>query len=213
MPYLIRKYTPQDKAGVRRLSCETAFLGTGREQIFNDDEILADFLTMYFTDYEPDSCFVAVDRSTGIGYLIGSKDATCMNRVVKKRVVPALFVKAFYRKTFLKKTNLRFLLHCILSFLRGEFFLSDLSSEFPATLHINIDKDYRNQGMGRKLIAAYLDFLKEHGVRGVHFSTLSENAKGFFLKMGFDILYRKGRSYLKPYAGREVVLYVFGKKL
>lgn len=213
MSYLIRKFMTQDRVAVRRLSCKTSFLELPREQIFKDDEILADVLTLYFTDYELESCFVAVDNATVIGYLIGSKDVAKMNRVINLKITPMLIAKMCRRRTLLYKTNIRFLFYCFLSFLKGEFFMQDFSKDFPAVLHINIDSAYRNQGIGKRLIETYISFLKQSKVKGVHFSTLSENAKGFFLKMGFDILCKKKRSYLKPFIGREVVLYVFGKRL
>ena len=213
MSYLIRKFMTQDREAVRHLSCETSFLELSREQIFKDNEILADFLTLYFTDYEADSCFVAVDKGAVIGYLIGSKDVAMMNRVINIKIAPMLIAKICRRGTLLHKTNIRFLFYLFLSFLKGEFSMQDFSKEFPAALHINIDKNYRNQGIGKKMVEAYLRFLKQSKVKGVHFSSFSENAKSFFLKMGFDIICKKKRSYMESYMGREVILYVFGERL
>ena len=59
MQYLIRPYQKEDRPSVRRISCETAFLDADLHDFFSDEEILADALTLYFTDYEPESCFVA----------------------------------------------------------------------------------------------------------------------------------------------------------
>jgi len=213
MPYLIRKFKASDREAVRCLSCQTAFLELPPHLVFDDDEVLADFLTLYFTDYEPDSCFVAVANSSVIGYLIGSRDVGLMNRIIKKKIIPLLFKKVLLRKTFFNRINLRFLFFCLLSFLRGEFFIPNFSKEFPATLHINIDKRYRNQGIGRELIDNYLDYLKHYQIKGVHFSSFSEQAKIFFLKLGFEVLITKRRSYLEPFVKREVKLYVFGKKI
>ena len=213
MAWFVRKFTAQDKAAIRRLSCETAFFDLPREAIFNDDEILADFLTLYFTDYEAGSCFVAVDNGDVVGYLIGSKNTAMMKKAINSEIVPALTAKIFRRKTLFSKTNIRFLLYCLLSLVKGEFFMKNFSKEYPATLHININKAYRKQGIGRKLIETYLSFLQECGVKGVYLSTISENARTFFLKLGFDILCVKKRSYLKLLTAREVNLYVLGKRL
>jgi len=117
------------------------------------------------------------------------------------------------RKTFLSKTNLRFLSLGLLSLLKGEFFVRDVADVFPATLHVNIDSRYRRKGVGRGLIEAYLDFLRRARVKGVHLSTLSPDARDFFLKMGFDVVYHRRRSFLKPYTGSEVFLYVLGRGL
>lgn len=213
MSYLIKKFMPQDRTGVRRISCSTAFLNLSREQIFQDDEILADALTLYFTDYEPGSCFVAVVDNKVMGYIIGSKDATTMNRVFDSKIIFLLLKKALRRRVFCKWVNLKFFLYVARSALKREFVMPDYSKEFPATLHINIDKAYRGQGMGERLIETYLTFLKEEGAQGVHFGTFSEGAKTFFLRQGFNILFQNKRTYLKPYLNREINFYVFGKKL
>ena len=57
--YLIRKYKKEDKKSVRRIACDTAFMGEPCEKFFNGRDFLADILILYFTDYEPESCFVA----------------------------------------------------------------------------------------------------------------------------------------------------------
>ena len=198
---------------MRDISCSTSFLEMSREQIFSDDEILADSLTLYFTNYEPESCFVAVINNNAIGHIIGSKDAKVMNRITNAKIIPHLFIKALQRKVFFKWVNLRFFFYVLRSLLKREFFMPDFSKELPATLHINIDKTYRGQGIGEKLIEPYLTYLKQEEIHGVHFGTLSEGARRFFTKMGFSILFQSKRTYLKPYLGEEINFYVFGKKL
>lgn len=210
---IIRKYTAGDRTRVRDISCSTSFLEMSREQIFSDDEILADSLTLYFTDYEPESCFVAVTNNKVIGYIIGSKEVAVMNRIINSRIISHLFIKSLQRKLFFKWVNLRFFFYNLKSLLKREFFMPDFSKEFPATLHINIDKTYRGQGIGEKLIETYLTYLKQEEIRGVYFGTLSEGARRFFAKMNFNILFQSKRTYLKPYLGEEINFYVFGKKL
>lgn len=55
----IRPYEPRDRDGVRRLCCETGFLGKPIDPVFEDRELFADYLTRYYTDCEPESCFMA----------------------------------------------------------------------------------------------------------------------------------------------------------
>ncbi|MEJ2568617.1 MAG: hypothetical protein P8Z50_07085 [candidate division WOR-3 bacterium] len=50
---IIRKFSKKDIEDVRRIACETAFGGSSRYDFFEDDEILADLLTRYYTDYRP----------------------------------------------------------------------------------------------------------------------------------------------------------------
>jgi len=211
--YSVRKYERKDRDSIRRISCETAFLEYPRKFLFDDDEILADALTLYFTDYEPESCFVAAVDNKVIGYIIGSKDAANMNRVFNSKIIFSLLKKALRRGVFCKWGNLKFFLYVVRSARKREFVMPDFSKEFPATLHINIDNAYRGQRIGEKLIETYLTFLKEEKVQGVHFGTFSEGAKKFFLKMGFTVLFQSKRTYLKPYLGKEIDFYVFGREL
>jgi len=209
---VIRKFLPQDRAAVRRISCETAFLELDRKRVFNDDEILADALTLYYTDYEPESCFVAEAGSRVVGYIIGSKDIPAMNRIGNRILFSRLFLKALRRGTFFNKVNARFLFYCLRSMLRGELSAPDFSKEFPATLHINIEEGFRKQKVGQGLIEACLFNLNNNQARGVHFGVFSGPGKNFFLKMGFAVLFQSERTYLKPYLGKEVAVYVFGRK-
>ncbi|HTZ11701.1 MAG TPA: GNAT family N-acetyltransferase [Candidatus Margulisiibacteriota bacterium] len=209
----IRKFSLQDRAGLRRISCDTAFLGKERGKFFFDDEILADALTIYFTDYEPQSSFVAVASNRVVGYITGAKDARAMGRIFSQSILPGLIIKAFRRGVFFSRRNLRFFWYCLISLLRGEFRAPDFSSGFPAILHINLDKDFRGEGVGSQLIARYLQYLREEGISGVHLGTLSEGASIFFTKLGFSQLFKSRRSYLKSYIGKELEFYVFGKRL
>ncbi|HZK10869.1 MAG TPA: hypothetical protein VFD10_00700 [Atribacterota bacterium] len=59
MSIKIRNYQIEDRDIIRKINLESILLVEYRSSIF-DDEILADLLTIYFTDYEPLSCFVAV---------------------------------------------------------------------------------------------------------------------------------------------------------
>ena len=210
---IIRKFHPTDREEVRKISCETAFLEEDRTKIITDDEILADILTKYFTDYEADSCYVAVKENKVIGYLIGSKDVARMQRIMISKIVPRLLLKAIKNNSFFQASNLRCLFYCLISLWKGEFNMPNFSEKFPATLHINISKDYRNFNLGTKLIEKFVGYLRENKVTGVHLATLSNGAKIFFTKLDFKILFQGKRTYLKYCLGKEVAIYVLGKEI
>src|SRR5215210_4487034 len=69
----IRKFQPADRSRVRELCCETGFLGNPIDPIFEDRELFADYLTAYYTDWEPESAFVLVVGGEIRGYLLGSR--------------------------------------------------------------------------------------------------------------------------------------------
>lgn len=209
----IRKYQTGDREALRSISCQTAFLGSERTLFFDHDEILADALTLYFTDFEPDSCLVALDGGRVVGYIFGSINVKKMNRIFVKKILLRLISKILRKGIFLRRNNLKFFIHIALSFLKGEFFTPDFSGKYPATLHINIDQNYRGHKLGKRLMESYLAYLRRKRVPGVHLGTMSEQAKKFFIKNGLSILFKGKRSYLRYILKQDAPYYILGKIL
>jgi len=209
----IRKYREKDRQAVRDISVKTSFLGNPIEFFVNDQELIADVLTRYYTDYEPESCFVALSEGKVIGYLTGSINVKIKDKIFRYRIIPALIKRALTSKIFIKRNTLKFIFFYFISFLKSEFRTPDFSKEYPATLHVNLDEGCRGMGIGGRLILKYLDYLKELGVRGIHFRTMSKKAKEFFRKLEFNILYEGKVSYMRYYMHKDIPYYIFGKKL
>lgn len=210
---IIRKFQNDDREDVRRICCETALIGQPSSFFFEDDAIFADALTKYFTDYEPESCFVAGSDGEVVGYLTGAKNIKVMDKIFLHKIAFGLLYKALLRGTLTKKKNVFFFFYLLRSFIKLEFRMPDFSKKYPATLHININKDYRGKGIGSRLIADYLIYLRRESIPGVHFATMSRQASKFFTKQGFDLLYEGKRSYLKHVLLEDILLRIYGKKL
>ncbi|MEO6971031.1 MAG: GNAT family acetyltransferase, partial [Chthoniobacterales bacterium] len=69
----IRGFRASDRDAVRELCCQTGFLGTPIDPVYEDRELFADFLTTYYTDHEPESSFVLEMDGQLKGYLLGSR--------------------------------------------------------------------------------------------------------------------------------------------
>ncbi|MDP3143475.1 MAG: GNAT family acetyltransferase, partial [Candidatus Omnitrophota bacterium] len=65
----IRHFKPADRDAVRKICCDTAFMGEPAENFFDDRKIFADVAISYYTDYEPESLFIAENEQEIIGYL------------------------------------------------------------------------------------------------------------------------------------------------
>src|SRR5437764_6756348 len=72
-PFLIRGCRESDREAVRKLCCDTGFLGEPIDPVYEDRELFADFLTTYYTDHEPGSCFLLEVDGEIRGYLLGSR--------------------------------------------------------------------------------------------------------------------------------------------
>lgn len=209
----IRRYGPSDRERVREIFHDTAFMGEPAAIFFEGSRVISDALTLYFTDYEPQSCFVAEAQGRVIGCLVGTKDKAGMEKFVQHKISPGLLFTAITCGVLFKKKNFIFIFNCLLSLLRGEFKMPDFSKLYSATLHINVEKDFRNLKVGSRLINAYLGYLAAEKVGGVHFATLSEDAARFFSREGFRLLHQGKRSYFRHILHRDIPVFIYGKRL
>lgn len=209
---IIRKYEKKDRQSVRGIAWETAFMGEPADAFFSDREILADFLTAYFTDHEPGSCFVAESKGDVVGYLIGAEDEARLRKIFIFKIIPALFIKAILKGVLLRKKNARYLKNCFISFLKGELKAPDFTGYYPALLHINLKSGFRNSGIGSKLISAFSGYIAAKKIKGIHLSTMSREAGNFFKNNGFSLVYSSARTYFRYITHEDARVYIYGKK-
>jgi hypothetical protein len=74
-----------DREAVRKLCCETGFLGEPIDPVYQDRELFADFLTTYYTDHEPESCFLLE--------VTAKSPATCSARASRCKISSTRFIK------------------------------------------------------------------------------------------------------------------------
>jgi GNAT superfamily N-acetyltransferase len=209
----IRQFELRDQQSVRTIACDTAFIGKPCEAFFQSREILADFLTLYFTQYEPESCFIAEVNGQVVGHILGARDTKIIAKIFIKKILPLLLFKFLFSGALLNNQNLKILFYLFLSFLRGEFKAPSFYKDYPATLHINLKQGFRKAGIGSKLIATYLDYLNKQEVRGVYLATISEEAKIFFEKNEFNLIFKAQRSYFRHILNKDITCYIYAKKL
>ena len=209
----IRKYHKTDREAIRRICCDTAFMGEPTEKFFDDRQILADILTSYYTDFEPDLTFVAELNKQIVGYLTGGRSLKKQRMIFMTKIIPKTCLKFFLKGLVFKPKTRNFCLNCFKSLLKGEFRHPDFSRDYPASLHINIDYKFRNLGIGRELIEKYVERLKQERIRGILVTTTSQKAKEFFRKMGFTVLYYRRISYYTYLNCENLFFIILGKKL
>jgi len=189
----VRPYAAGDRAAVRRICCDTADAGRSVETFFDDRELIADLLMNYYTDFEPESAWVAEQAGEVVGYLTGCRDTGRFRRIMFGRIVPLALFKAFWRGTWWAASTRR-LIRCNLPlWWRSLGHRTLLPAGYPAHLHINLRPGMQGQGIGRQLINRFLAQLRLAGIPGVHLSAREDNmtALAFFEKMGFARLGRR----------------------
>lgn len=184
----IRPYHATDREVVRRLCCETGFLGNPIDPVFADRELFADFLTGYYTDWEPESAFVLEVNGEVKGYLLGSRRPLRQQCYSVYQNV-SLFLRGIVRYPRYNAASRRFV-HWILTQGWREV---PAAPRRTAHFHINLLPEARNVPSTRALMDAYLKYLHEHGEKRVYGQMVTfESRRGskMFERYGFRVINR-----------------------
>ena len=140
--YTIRKYKSSDKERMRLIAMETAW--DSYKKTDNRRETVAIMYNDYFTEYESDNIFVAVDEcDIPVGYVICSADYEQFAKKNKEEFLPKAV--SLYNPIGL----VHFMLMAC---------LKRLKPEYRVHLHIDLLPRAQHQGLGTKL----LDELSNH---------------------------------------------------
>ena len=187
--FTIRPYRPTDRGAVMRIAADSAFFGEPVEAFLEDRRLFCDFFYAYYTDLEPEHAWVACADQAVVGFLAGSRDTRSRPRRWVKSILPGLagrFVRGGYR---LGGHTFQYIRRLACQSIHPRRAAPDLDA-YPAHLHLNLATGWRNFGLGRRLMAAFLDQLCELGLQGVHLSTTSLNLAACHLyeTLGFHLL-------------------------
>ena len=185
---LIRRYESRDRKAVRRLCCETGFLGKAIDPVFQDREIFADYLTRYYTDIEPESSFVLEQEGIVKGYLLGSY------RPFRQQLFNFfnnihLFTRGMAKYPFYNKATRDF----IGWILRTSWKEVPQAPRRSAHFHFNILPEAQGLAHSTKLMNSYLDHLRSKNVRQVYGQVVTFEARRgarVFERYGFQVLNR-----------------------
>jgi ribosomal protein S18 acetylase RimI-like enzyme len=186
---LIRNYEPRDREAVRRLCCETGFLGKPIDPVFEDRELFADYLTSYYTDCEPESSLVIEMDGVVKGYLLGSR------RPLRQQwhdffLNFSLFVRGMKRYWGYSRASRDF----IGWILRNSWREVPAAPRRTAHFHINALPEAQNVAIARDLIGRYLNYLRNAGEKAVYGQMVTfESRRGsrLFERYGFQVLEKR----------------------
>jgi GNAT superfamily N-acetyltransferase len=211
----IRSYEPRDRKAVREICCDTADADKPVERIFPDREAFADLLTSYYTDLVSSTTWVAERDGEVLGYLTGCLDTRRYLRAMAFRIAPIAFAKALVRGTLWHATTIRLLSANLGDWLRGGFRRGAPLREYPAHVHINLQRSARGAGVGERLMEKFLRQAQDAGIPGVYanVSETNEGGRRFFEKLGFVPLVRESRLRLPEAPDKQTFTIVYGKRL
>lgn len=209
--FVIRSYRASDRTAVRKLCCQTGFLGEPIDPIYQDHELFADFLTTYYTDHEPESSFVLELDGEICGYLLGSR-RPFLNQLYAFQQNLVLGFRALLRYRRYNEQSRLFV----------RWVLSHGWREVPAAprrtphFHINLLPEARKMSTTRSLMSAYLSYLYRCGERHVYGQIVtfsSRRGERMFERYGFRVMNRAEITKYKAFYPESVYLSTVIKNL
>jgi len=194
----IRPYEHRDREAVRRLCCETGFLGKPIDPIFEDRELFADYLTSYYTDVEPESSFVLEQDGMVKGYLLGSR------RPLRQQFHGIfhnlqLFVTGMIRYPRYNKETRSF----IWWILKNSWREVPAAPKRTAHFHFNVLPEAQSLAGTHVMLNAYFDYLRSCGEKAVFGQMVTfESRRGAKVleRFGFQII---GKQEITKYRGKH----------
>ena len=195
--FTIRSYRASDREAVRRLCCQTGFLGEPIDPVYEDRELFADFLTTYYTDHEPESSFVIERDGELFGYLLGSR-RPFLNQLYSFQQNIVLGIRSMLRYPRYNDRSRKFV----------RWVLGNGWREVPAAprrtahFHINLLPEARKMSTTRLLMSAYLSYLYRSGEKRVFGQIVTfESRRGekMFERYGFKVMNRSEITKYKAY--------------
>lgn len=156
-------------------------MGEPVEPVFRDAKCFADMITSYYTDREPESCFVAETDGKVVAYLLGCLDT-------RKAWSPELVGvrEGLLRLLPLRPGTAGFYWRSLLDTLRDLVAAPtprmhpDLAL-YPAHTHFSVLHEARGLPIAPGLFRAFFKYAKERACIGVHGEVFVENARAMAL--------------------------------
>lgn len=186
---IITPYRPEYREAVFRIAADTAFFGEPVETFLDDRSLFCDIFYRYYIDIENQHSWVSIVDREVTGFLMSSIDTTAQQRVWAAKILPSTIGRALRGRYRLGKKTWRYAAAMLRAAFHQEYARCS-PQEYPAHLHINIDKKGRGYGIGRQLMETCLQHLRREGITGVHLHTTSLNqaACRLYESLGFELL-------------------------
>ncbi len=188
----IRPYRLGDRQSVRAIALATADRGRPGRWLFPHPEVTADLLTRYYTDFEPESSWVAEMDGRVVGYTAGSLHPGLHRRVMRRHVIPRAVLWSVLRGALWHRRTWQWAWATALTGLRYGRPPTIPADRYPAHMHVNVLPSARGRSVGNALARRFLTYATETGCPGVYAKVQGKNrrARYFFARLGFRPLLR-----------------------
>lgn len=185
----VRKYEARDREAVRELCCLTGFLGKPIDPVFEDRELFADYLTSFYTDVEPESCFVLEHEGVVKGYLLGSRKpfAQQVHSFFSNIRLFAIGMSRYHRYNKATKEFIGWIL-------KNSWKEVPAAPRRTAHFHFNVLPEAQSFAGTHIMMNAYFDYLREHGEKAVFGQMVTfESRRGakVLQRFGFQVIEKR----------------------
>lgn len=190
MGFKIRNAQIKDIPQMENICLVTGKAGSDASELYNNKRLLGQIYCTPYVMYDTTPCLVVADDNDDVhGYIIGCFNTEKFYKWVNEEFFPNVDISGENKTE--GEANLK-------SIIKKGLILSDIDKEYTSHLHIDLLPSLQGQGMGRKLMEAFWDILKNNGVKKLSLGMSKENigAFHFYQKLGFSILKNESWGYI-----------------
>ncbi len=170
-----------DLPGAYRTCLLTGDAGEDGTALHRDPDLLGHVYVGPYLAQRRGTQLIVIDEQGSAGYLLSTDDTLAFEAWAEREWWPPLRERYPVLEDGSRDAELIRLIHA------PERTPAELAREFPAHLHIDLQRRARGTGLGRALVEQLLDDLRERTVAGVHLGVDTDNANaiGFYQHLGF----------------------------
>jgi hypothetical protein len=210
--FVVRNFEPRDRDAVRKICCDTGFLGNPIDPVFQDRELFADFLCAYYTDAEPESSLILEAEGEVRGYILGSRHPDRQSRYNRTAMLPRVLKMLSRFATSYNGPSRRYILWLLTQGWRQV----PHTPKGMAHFHINLLPQNRNVPQTKALIETFLDYLVRAGEPAVYGQMVTfHNRRGerMFARYGFELADSVEVTKYRRFVGHPIYLFTVIKDL
>jgi hypothetical protein len=195
----VRQYREDDREELRRICCETGFLGFPIDPIYQDRELFADLFTNPYLDYEPEWTLVVETGDRIAGYLMGTVNPN-FHRILMlsgfhtackmiSRLLTGRYADHPRSEQFVRWVLVRGLME------------QPKHPENAGHLHMNLERPLRWGSVARRLLAMYEEMLAAADLDHYYvkfFSCSQRNPERMYHRLKFEIYDRVLSTIFQP---------------
>jgi GNAT superfamily N-acetyltransferase len=185
----IRTFQPEDLRALYAIALGTGDAGQDASGLYQDGDLVGHIYAAPYALLEPDLAIVAADDAGVAGYVVGATDTDAWHDRLEREWWPDL--RRRYTdpsgtpfRTWSADQLRAFIIH------HPQPPPAEMVRAFPAHIHLNLLPRLQGQGVGSRLLAAWLAAAEGRGVGPAHVGVNHTNARGlrFWATQGFERL-------------------------